>query len=82
MSLVFLVKMRSFYLWKTKKGIAIADAFEKKLDVSDFKQNKLWLGRGSEPYNRTVKLWLQDNDFEIYSKDSERETAAESLLEL
>lgn len=44
--------------------------------------NKLWLGRGSEPYNRTVKLWLQDNDFEIYSKDSERETAAESLLEL
>ena len=51
---------------KDKKGIAITNPFQKVLDESDHNSNKIWVDRGSEYYNRSMKSWLKDNDIEIY----------------
>ena len=51
---------------KDKKGITITNAFQIILDESNSKPNKIWLDKGSEFYNRSVKSWLQDN-IEMYS---------------
>ena len=40
---------------KDKKGIAITNAFQKVLDESKCKPNKIWLDKGSEFYNRSMK---------------------------
>lgn len=41
-------------------------AFQKVLDESGPKLNKIWVNRVSELYKRSMKSWLQDNDTEIY----------------
>ena len=45
------------------------------MNESTRKPNKVWEGsegsEGSEVYNRSTKLWLQDNDIEIYSTNNE-----------
>ena len=41
------------------------------LDESNHKPNKLWVDRGSEFYNRSMKSWLQDNNINIYSTNNE-----------
>ena len=51
---------------KDKKGITITNAFQIILDESNSKPNKIWVDKGSEFYNRSVKSWLQDN-IEMYS---------------
>ena len=38
-----------------KKDITIINAFEKKLDLSNQKRNKILVDKGSEFYNRSVK---------------------------
>ena len=48
---------------KYKRGIAIINGFQKILD----KWSKIFVDKGSEFYNRPIKLWLQDNDIELYS---------------
>ena len=50
-----------------KKGITITSAFQKILDESSRRPNKLWGDKGSEFYNRSMKTWLQDNDREMCS---------------
>ena len=54
MSLIF-----SKYAWvvplKDKKGITIANAFQKLLDDSTRKPNKIWVDKGSEFYNSFLK---------------------------
>ena len=50
---------------KDKKGITITNAFQKILDESSRRPNKIWADKGSEFYNRSMKTWLQDNDREI-----------------
>ena len=67
MSLIF-----SKYAWvvplKDKKGITIANAFQKLLDDSTRKPNKIWVDKGSEFYNSFFfKKWLKDNDTKMYS---------------
>ena len=61
----------SKYAWvvplKDKKGVSIVDAFQKTLDNSGRKPNKIWVDKGSEFYNSFFKKWLKDNDIEIYS---------------
>ena len=52
---------------KDKKGITIINAFQKVLDESNRKPNKIWVDKGSEFYNRSMKSWLQDKDIEMYS---------------
>ena len=40
----------------------IANAFQKKLKESDRKPNKIWVDKGSEFYNNSLKKLLRDND--------------------
>ena len=65
----------SKYAWvvplKDKKGVSIVDAFQKILDKSGRKPNKIWVDKGSEFYNNSSKKWLKDNDIEMYSKHNE-----------
>ena len=60
----------SKYAWvvplKDKKGVSIVDAFQKILDDSNRKPNKIWVDKGSEFYNNSFKKWLKDNDIEMY----------------
>ena len=37
------------------------------LNESNRKPNKMWLDKGSEFYNRLIKLWLEKSYIEIYS---------------
>ena len=56
---------------KDKKGVAIVNAFQKILDDSKRKPNKIWVDKGSEFYNRSMKSWLEKNDIEMYSTHNE-----------
>ena len=64
------------YAWvvplKDKKGIAIINAFQKILDESNCKPNKIWVYKGREIYNRSMKSWLLDKYIEINSTHNER----------
>ena len=44
---------------KNKKRIKITDAFQKVLDDSKRKQNKIWFDKGSEFYNWSFRLLLE-----------------------
>ena len=63
------------YTWvillKGKKGITITNAFQKILDQSNPKPNKIWADKDSEFYNRSMKSWLEKKDIEMYSPHSE-----------
>ena len=50
-----------------KKGVSIVDAFQKTLDKSGRKPNKIWVDKENEFYNNSFKKWLKDNDIEMYS---------------
>ena len=52
---------------KNQKGITITNVFQKNLRESNSKPNKIWVDKGSEFYNRSVKSFLQNNDIEMYS---------------
>ena len=58
------------YAWvvplKDKRGITIVNAFQKILDNSERKPNKIWVDQGSEFYNSSFKKWLDDSDIKIY----------------
>ena len=56
---------------KDNKGVSIVDNFQKILDDSDRKPNKIWVDKGSEFYNNSFKKWLKDNDIEMYSIHNE-----------
>ena len=67
---------------KDNKGTVIINVFQKKLDMSGQKPNKMWVDKGSEFYNRSMKSWLQHNDIEIYRAHNKGKSAAvQSLLE-
>ena len=57
--LVSVIDIFSKYDWlvplKDKKGIGIVNAFQKYLDDLKRKPNKIWVDKGSEFYNRSVK---------------------------
>ena len=38
------------------------------------KQNKIWVDKGSEFDNRSMKSWLEKNDIEIYSTHNEEKS--------
>ena len=56
---------------KDKKGITITNTFQKIIDDSNLKPNKIWVDKGSEFYNRSMKPWLEKNDIEMYSTHNE-----------
>ena len=43
---------------KDKRGIKITNAFQKILKESNHKPNKIWVDKGSEFYNRSMKSGL------------------------
>ena len=45
--------------------------FKKILDDSKRKPDKIWVDKGSEFYNRSMKSWLQDNDIVMYATHNE-----------
>ena len=64
--LLCVIDIYSKYAWvilqKDKKGPAITNAF---------KPNKIWSDKGSEFYNRSMKLWLEQNDIEMNLRHNE-----------
>ena len=71
MLLTYLVDMPGLFLRKIKKGESIVDGFEKILDDSTRKPNKIWVDHGSEFYNNKFKSFLKENDIEVYSTFNE-----------
>ena len=69
------IDIYSKYAWvvplKDKKGVTIANSFQKILDNSKRKPNKIWVDKGSEFYNRSIKSWLEKIDIEMYSTHNE-----------
>ena len=67
---------------KDKIGITITNAFQKILDESNHKPDKIWVGKGSEFYNRSMKSWLEKNAVEKYSTHNEGKSvsAAERFI--
>ena len=62
------------YAWvisiKDRRWIAITNAFQKTLDETNCKPNKIWLDKGNEFYNRSMKSRLRKNDIEMYSRNN------------
>ena len=73
--LLCVIDIYSKYAWviplKDKKGIKITNAFQTVLKESNRKSNKIWVDKGSEFYNRSMKSWLEKNDIEMYSTHNE-----------
>ena len=83
--LLCVVDIFSKYAWvvplKGKKCVSIVNAFQTILDDSKRKPNKVWEDKGSEFYNRSMKLWLQENDIAIYSTNNdEKSVVAERFI--
>ena len=73
--------MGSFY--EDKKSITVTNAFQKIFKESNRKPNKIWVDKGSEVYNSSVKKWLKDNDIEMYSIDNEgKSVVAERFIRI
>ena len=57
--LLCVIDIFSKYAWvvplKDKKGVSIINAFQSILKKSDRKPNKIWVDKGSEFYNRSMK---------------------------
>ena len=53
----------SKYAWvvplKDKKGVSLVNAFQSILNKSNRKPNKIWVDKGKELYNRSMKSWLE-----------------------
>ena len=74
--LLCVINIISKYAWviplKDKKGISITKAFQNNLKESNRKPNKMWVDKGSEFCNRSMKSWLEKkNDIEMYSTYNE-----------
>ena len=66
---------------KDKKDITISNAFHKILKESIRKPNKIGVDKGIEFYNRSMKLWLEQNNLEMYSTHNEgKSVAAEKFI--
>ena len=53
--------------FKDKKAITITNAFKIFLKESTHKPNKLWVDKGSEFYNRSMKPFLQNSNIKMHS---------------
>ena len=59
-------------LLRDKKCITITHTFQNVLDESNRKLNKIWLNKGSEFYNKSMKSRLEKkNTIEMYSTQNE-----------
>ena len=68
-------------LKKDKNGITFVNVFQKILDNSARKLNKIWVDKGSEFYNSSLKKYLKDTDIDVYSTLNEgRSVVAERFI--
>ena len=68
---------------KYKKCTTITNAFQKILDESNSKPNKIWIDKGSEFYDRSMKSFLQNNNIEMYSThNEEKSVVAERFIRI
>ena len=83
--LLCVIEIFSRYAWvfplKDEKGVIIVDAFQKILNGSNRKPNKIWIDKGSEFCNNSFQKWLKDNDIELYSIYNEgKSVVAETFI--
>ena len=73
--LLCLINLFIKYAWvaplKDKKGVTITNEFQIILNDSKRKPNKIWVDKGSEFYNRSMKSWLEKKVIEMYSTHNE-----------
>ena len=73
--LLSVIDIYSKYAWvvplNDKKGVSFVNAFQSILNKSNRKPNKIWVDKGSEFYNRSMKSWLEKNGIEMYSAHNE-----------
>ena len=64
------IDLFSKYAWvvplKDKTGVSIVNAFQKNLDTSKRKPNKIWVDLSREFYNNLFKKFLKENNIEMY----------------
>ena len=76
--LLCVIDLFSKYTWvvplKDKKGATITNSFQKILDISKRKPNKMWVDQGSEFYSNVFKKFLKDNVISMYSTCNERKS--------
>ena len=58
-------------VYSFKRQKTNVNAFQEILDDSKGKTNKMWIDKGSEFYNRSMKSWLEDESIVIYSIHNE-----------
>ena len=63
---IFFSKYTSVVLLKDKKCIKITSSFQKILNETNRKSNKILKDKGSKFYNKSMRLWFHDNDIKIY----------------
>ena len=79
------IDLFSKYAWivplKDKKVVSIVNAFQKIIDNSKRKPNKIWVDQGSEFYNSQFKKVLKENHIEKYSTYNEgKSVVAEKFI--
>ena len=85
--LLCVIDLFSKYAWvfplKDKRGATVTNAFQKILDSSKRKTNKIWVDQGSEFYNNSFKKWLKDNGISMYSTHNEgKSVVAERFIRI
>ena len=85
--LLCVIDICSKYAWvvplKGKKGVSIVNSFQSILNKSDRKPSKIWVDKGSEFYNRSMKSRLEKNDIEMHSTHNEgKSIAAERFIRI
>ena len=66
---------------KEKGVLQLLILFEKIFNESNHKLKKIWVDKGCEFYNKSMKSWLQDNDIKTYStRNEENSVVAERFL--
>ena len=53
--------------------------FQKFLDESNWKPNKIWIDKGIDFLNRSMKSFLQNNDTEMYSTHNEEKSVTAEI---
>ena len=74
--MIFLVNIHGLFVWKIKK----VQLFQNISNDSKRKPNKIWVDKGSELYNRSMKFWLQDNDIEMCSIHNEGKSVVAEIF--
>ena len=70
-NVIFNQRILSFVQSRKITKLQLLMLFEKFLNKSNRKPNKIWVDKGYKLYKRSIKSWLAKNDIEIYSTHNE-----------